>query len=35
MTTLAKRPTEVRLEESMLENFKRQVRMARTQEPAA
>jgi NADH-quinone oxidoreductase subunit B len=35
MTTLAKRPTEVRLEESMLENFKRQVRMARAQEPAA
>ncbi|MFB3776819.1 MAG: NADH-quinone oxidoreductase subunit B [Bryobacteraceae bacterium] len=35
MTTLAKRPTEVRLEESMLEKFKRQVRMARTEEPAA
>jgi NADH-quinone oxidoreductase subunit B len=35
MTTLAKRPTEVRLEESMLENFKRQVRMARSEEPAA
>ena len=35
MTTLAKRPTQVHLEESMLENFKRQVRMARTQEPAA
>jgi NADH-quinone oxidoreductase subunit B len=35
MTTLAKRPTEVRLDESMLENFKKQVRMARPQEPAA
>ncbi len=35
MTTLAKRPTEVRLDESMLENFKRQVRMARAQDPAA
>jgi NADH-quinone oxidoreductase subunit B len=30
MTTLARRPTEVRLDESMLENFKRQVRMARS-----
>ena len=35
MTTLARRPTEVRLDESMLENFKKQVRMARAQEPAA
>jgi len=35
MTTLAKRPTQVRLDESMLENFKRQVRMARAQDHAA
>lgn len=35
MTTLAKRPTEVRLDESMLENFKRQVMIAQTQNPAA
>ena len=35
MTTLAKRPTEVRLDESMLENFKRQVAIARAQNPAA
>ncbi len=35
MTTLARRPTEVRLDESMLDNFKRQVRIARAQNPAA
>jgi len=35
MTTLAKRPTEVRLDESMLEDFKRQVRVARAESPAA
>ena len=35
MTTLAKRPTEVRLDESMLEDFKSRVRMVRAQEPAA
>ena len=35
MTTLAKRPTEVRLDESMLENFKRQIRIAQVQNPAA
>jgi NADH-quinone oxidoreductase subunit B len=35
MTTLAKRPTEVRLDESMLENFKRQIRTAQVQNPAA
>ena len=34
MTTLVKRPTEVRLEEAMLEEFKRQVRIAQTQNPA-
>jgi NADH-quinone oxidoreductase subunit B len=33
--SLVKRPTEVRLEESMLENFKRQVMIAQTQNPAA
>ena len=35
MTSLAKRPTDVRLDESMLENFKRQVRIARAENPAA
>jgi len=35
MTTLAKRPTEVRLDESMLDGFKRQVRIARAESPAA
>jgi len=34
MTTLVKRPTEVRLDESMLENFKQQVRIAQIQNPA-
>jgi NADH-quinone oxidoreductase subunit B len=33
--TLAKRPTEVRLDESMLENFKRQVMVAQTRNSAA
>jgi NADH-quinone oxidoreductase subunit B len=33
MTTLVKRPTEVRLDESMLEDFKRQVRIAQVQNP--
>ncbi len=33
--SLAQRPTEVRLEESMLENFKRQVMIAQTKNPAA
>jgi NADH-quinone oxidoreductase subunit B len=31
--TLAKRPTEVRLEENMMESFKRQVMVAQTMEP--
>ncbi len=31
MTTLARRPTQVRLDESMLENFKRNIRIAQTQ----
>ena len=31
--TLAKRPTEVRLEENMMENFKRQVMVAQTMQP--
>jgi hypothetical protein len=31
--TLAKRPTEVRLDESMVENFKRQVMIAQTLAP--
>jgi len=35
MTTLAKRPTEVRLDESMLDDFKRQIRIAQIQNPAA
>jgi NADH-quinone oxidoreductase subunit B len=33
MTTLVKKPTEVRLDETMLEEFKRQVRIAQTQNP--
>jgi NADH-quinone oxidoreductase subunit B len=33
MTTLVKRPTEVRLDESMLEEFKQQVRIAQIQNP--
>ena len=33
MTTLVKRPTEVRLDESMLEEFKQQVMIAQTQNP--
>ncbi len=33
MATLAKRPTEVRLDESMLENFKKQVMIAQVQNP--
>src|SRR3974377_1083956 len=35
MSTLVKRPTEVRLEESMLENFKQQVRIAQVNNPVA
>jgi NADH-quinone oxidoreductase subunit B len=35
MSTFAKRPTEVRLDESMLEDFKRMVRIARAESPAA
>jgi NADH-quinone oxidoreductase subunit B len=31
--TLAKKPTEVRLEEGMMESFKRQVMVAQTMEP--
>jgi NADH-quinone oxidoreductase subunit B len=31
--TLAKKPTEVRLDESMVENFKRQVMIAQTLQP--
>jgi NADH-quinone oxidoreductase subunit B len=34
MTTLVRRPTEVRLEESMLEEFKQQVRITRAQTSA-
>jgi hypothetical protein len=34
MTTLVKRPTEVRLDESMLEQFKEQVMIAQVQKPA-
>src|ERR1700690_194376 len=34
MTTLVKRPTEVRLDESMLAQFKEQVRIAQIQKPA-
>jgi len=33
MTTLARRPTEVRLDESMLENFKRNIRIAQVGQP--
>jgi len=33
MTTLVKRPTAVRLDETMLEEFKSQVRIAQTQDP--
>ena len=35
MTTLARRPTEVRLDESMLESFKKQVMIAQIKNPAA
>ena len=35
MTTLTKRPTEVRLDERMLENFKKRVMIAQVQNPAA
>jgi NADH-quinone oxidoreductase subunit B len=34
MTTLERRPTEVRLDESMLEDFKKQVRIAQINQPA-
>jgi NADH-quinone oxidoreductase subunit B len=34
MTTLARRPTETRLDESMLEDFKKQVMIAQVQTPA-
>jgi NADH-quinone oxidoreductase subunit B len=34
MTTLARRPTEVRLSEDMIEDFKRQVMVAQVQRPA-
>ena len=34
MATLVKKPTEVRLDESMLEEFKQQVRIAQIQNPA-
>ena len=34
MTTLVKRPTEVRLDESMLDDFKKQIRIAQVQNPA-
>jgi NADH-quinone oxidoreductase subunit B len=34
MTTLVKRPTEVRLDETMLADFQRQVRIAQVQNPA-
>ena len=34
MTTLAKRPTHVRLDQSMLEDFKRRTMIAQTQQPA-
>jgi NADH-quinone oxidoreductase subunit B len=34
MTTLVKRPTEIRLDESMLEEFKQMVRIAQVQNPA-
>jgi NADH-quinone oxidoreductase subunit B len=35
MSTLTKRPTHVRLDESMLEDFKRRVMVAQTQKPWA
>ena len=35
MTSFGNRPTEVRLDESMLENFKKQVMIAQIQNPAA
>ncbi len=35
MTTLTKRPTEVRLDESMLEDFKQRIMVAQTRNPAA
>ncbi len=35
MTTFGKKPTEVRLDESMLEDFKKQIRIAQVQNPAA
>ena len=31
--SLAKKPTEVRLDESMVENFKRQIMVAQTMQP--
>jgi hypothetical protein len=34
MTTLVRRPTEVRLDESMLAQFKEQVMIAQIQKPA-
>jgi hypothetical protein len=34
MATLVKRPTEVRLDETMLANFKKQVMISQTQNPA-
>jgi NADH-quinone oxidoreductase subunit B len=33
MTTLVRRPTEVRLNEAMLEDFKKQVMISQTQSP--
>jgi len=33
MSTLVKRPTEVRLDESMLEDFKKQIMIAQVQNP--
>ena len=33
MTTLVKRPTDVRLDESMVEEFKSQIRIAQVQNP--
>jgi NADH-quinone oxidoreductase subunit B len=35
MTTLTKRPTQIRLDESMFEDFKSRVMIAQTQNPAA
>ena len=35
MTTLTKRPTHIRLDDSMLEDFKRRVMVGQTQQPAA